>query len=432
MLLMLENFRDLIWGIPCAILLAVAGIYVIIQTRFFSLPHVNSTQKRRNGAGMLSQLRAISTALGGTVGIGSIIGVAYALKEGGPGSLFWMWVCALFGMAVKYAEVSLAVRYRAGTNGSVNGGAPYIFELCGKPTAARIFALICIISSVGTGCVTQSNAVSSLALQQKFPLLPTALVFTALTAFIIFGGKRMISATDAVLIPAGSLIYILMCIFILTSCSDRLPQTLHTVFNNAFSLRAATGGVGGSVMLCAMRVGFSKGVYSNEAGMGTSPFAHASSSSAQPHRQGVWGMFEVFFDTFIVSTLTALALLCSGHGDVGSMFRSFFGTGGELLLTAMTAVFAFAAMLSWCFYAECCLGFLHAGTLNRWMYRLAFVAAVFIGCLVPAEPVWIISDLLNAAMLFPNTLLLFSSSDNILKNYKGVANEQHVTNTRAA
>lgn len=414
MLSMLQPLRELLWGFPLIALLVVSGGYFTLRTGFFQLHPLRLCRNTlgnlfRQKEGRWDLLASVSTAIGGTVGVGSITGVAYGIAVGGAGSVFWMWVSGLTGMALKYAEVYLAVAHRKRLpDGSHTGGAPYGLADAGFRPLGVLFALLCVFASFGVGNLAQIGALAEATGVLGIPPTVCGLVCAGLLAFALFGGRKRIGKLNTALVPAASALYLLALLWILLCRLPALPEAFGRILREAFGLRAAFGGVTGSLLSRALREGFARGVFSNEAGVGSSPLAHASSGESDPQKQGEWGAFEILADTFLVSTLTALALLVAGSEDfrVAALFQRVFGTGGLLLFTVLAAIFAFSSILSWCYYSDVCLAFLaipHGET----VYRLLSVCMAFFGAFVPLRSLWAAADILNALMILPNLFFLF-------------------------
>lgn len=352
----------------------------------------------------VSPFSAVATALGGTVGIGSIVGVGYALSSGGAGSIFWMWVCSFFGMGLKYAEIKIALN---GKSQKSSGGAPFRLASLGYKRIASLFCFFCIAASFGTGNLTQSGAIASFLLNREVPPLLSALLCCVLIGFAVFGGKRRIASANAVLVPAASAVYLAVCLCIIILNASRLGYAFKEIFKGAFGVSAVTGGFSGAMLSQVIREGFARSLFSNEAGMGSSPLAHGS-VEGDGRVQSEWGLFEIFFDSFVVSTLTALCMLSAGFTDPTAMFSSVFGKTGLWLMGILLALFAFASVISWCYYGQCCLEFLFPNSrkLNA-VYKTLFSLTAFFGVYLSGSLIWETADLLNAFMLFPNLFLLF-------------------------
>lgn len=367
-------------------------------------------QKTKNG---ISPFSALMTALGGTVGVGSILGVGYGIAVGGAGSVFWMWVCSALSMGLKYAEVRISMN---GRKKDAPGGAPFRLREKGYFKLSAFFCFVCILSSFGTGSLTQISAVVKIFGSHGVNITFLAFICACVTAFAVFGGRKRISKLNTFLVPLASAAYIIICIFILIRNRQEAGNAFLCIFRNAFGFDAAAGGFSASLMSLALREGFARSIFSNEAGMGSSALAHASVSDTTPHRQGEWGMFEIFFDSFVVSTLTALCLISSGTYDCDTMFCMVFGNSGYLVLGVMTAVFACASVMSWCYYGESCLVCLRAKKKFFIFYRAAAVFNVFFGAFASFDKIWDAADILNALMLFTNLFLMFISRREINEN----------------
>lgn len=409
--MLLTAVRDALWGFPVVALLLITGGYFTVRTRFFQFHPVRLLKETvfsllRQKTGRRQLLASVSTALGGTVGVGSIAGVAVGIAVGGPGSVFWMWVSGLTGMALKYAEVFLAVRHgKRLPDGGCSGGTPYALTDAGFPLLGKFFAVCTVFASFGVGNLTQVGALSECTGVFGLSKLPCGLLCSALLACCVFGGQKRIGRINSLLVPAASVLYLLGACLVIASHLSALPGAFRAILSGAFGIRAAAGGISGSLLAVSMREGFARGVFSNEAGVGSSALAHASSGESDPQKQGLWGAFEVLADTFLVSTLTAFALLCAGGTGAAETAKTQFGNAGLLLFTLLTAVFAFSSMLSWCFYADVCLVFLRIPG-GRTLYRVLAVLTAFLGCFAPSRLFWCVSDILNAMMIFPNLFLL--------------------------
>jgi AGCS family alanine or glycine:cation symporter len=361
--------------------------------------------KDKNG---ISPFSAVMTALGGTVGVGSIVGVGYGIAVGGAGSIFWMWVCSFFGMGLKYAEVRIALNKRERVNGDFIGGAPFRLHGIGYKGLAFLFALCCITASFGTGNITQIGTVSSFLSEEGVPKTVCAGLCFAAVSISVFGGRKRIASLNVFAVPTASALYIAVCVAVLLINIDSLPAVLRTIFENAFGFSALTGGVSGALLSTVIREGFVRSMFSNESGMGSSPLAHASSAEVNPDVQAEWGIFEIFFDSFVVSTLTAFCLISSSTYDPFEMFENTFGAVGKWFFLALVCVFALASVLSWCFYAEIAVDYLCPRSLYaKYIYRAAFALVTLAGAFVTGSLLWEIADILNAFMMFPNLFLIY-------------------------
>jgi AGCS family alanine or glycine:cation symporter len=412
--LLLSALKEAVWGIPTLATLTVFSLYFTKKTAFYRISAIKGIIKdtllslgKEKHSGV-SPIAAVATALGGTVGVGSIVGVGYAISVGGAGSVFWMWVCSFLGMGLKYSEVFVALKGRRLKNGSVSGGAPYRLREMGYEKLAIAFCVLCIAASFGTGNLTQVGAISGFLCDMGVSAVLRTVICVFIIALAVFGGRKRIAGINAVIIPVSCAVYISACIFILAVNFSAVIPSLGRIFREAFGFSAIGGGFSGAMLSYVIREGFARSLFSNEAGMGSSPLAHATSAFGSPQSQAKWGIFEIFFDTFIVSTLTAVCLLSSGSGSPADMFFSVFGSIGGYIYGALTAILAFASVISWCYYAECCISFmLPDSKAVFFVYRAAFSLAAVAGVFMSDRVIWDIADILNAFMLMPNLFLLF-------------------------
>ena len=428
MIHILSNIRNFLWGYFAFFILFGYGIFFSFKTKLFPFTAFRETFSflinfNKNKAEGITPLMSLSTALGGTIGIGSIIGVAYSIQIGGCGVIFWMWISGIIGMMTKFSECSLAIKYRETQNNIFIGGTPYILKKSGYKLLASTFAVLCIISSFGTGNITQVNGLSPILLSYGFKTEYIAIFGSLIIFLIIFKGQRLIGKVNEILMPLASIVYIILISLILINNISSIPNAFQLIIKDAFGFNAIGGGFFANYIIRSFRVGFSKGVFSHEAGMGTSPIAHASNNTATPFSGGVLGIFEVFFDTFIVGTMTGIALISSGEFDVLKMFKVYFGDFGETIITTLLVVFVIAAMISWCFYAESCFFFLKAKKWIKLLYRVTFSFTTIIGLFISSNEAWIISDILNISMLLPNIYILTIKNKeviNIIENNKRI------------
>lgn len=424
--------RGLVWGPATIGLILLTGVYFTVGTGFFQLRRMglwlhctllaffrrDAAKPRQDGA--ISQLQAASAALAGTIGTGNIVGTATALAAGGCGAIFWMWISALFGMMTKYAENVLGNHYRfRGTDGTWKGGPMvYIERGLGCRWLAVVFSGACVLASFGIGNMAQANSIAG-ALEEslRIPPLATGIVLTAVMTPVIFGGVKRIGALAERLVPIMALGYLGGGAIILFLNYTQIPDAFASIFAEAFSLRAAAGGVGGTMMAQAMRYGVARGVFSNEAGLGSSVIVNCASDIKEPVQQGMWGIFEVFADTLVICTVTALCIITTGSLGTGldgaalslATFTRDFGRVGALFLAFALCCFAFSTLLTWSYYGERALETL-CGTKPLAGYKILFLAALSVGCVVQLDFVWAASDLLNGLMILPNltALLLLS------------------------
>lgn len=422
--LIAETVKNLIWGMPTVGLILCVGFYFTVRSRWLPILGIKEIAKktigslgksRSSGLKGVTPFMAVATAIGGTVGVGSIIGTGYAIITGGAGSLFWMWISGFFGMMIKYAEVAISVNHRKKTPKGYVGGAMYLLESVGHKRLGILFCLLCIIASFGVGNLAQTNAVSVILDDLGIAPIHTAVIISLFFGLIIFGGQKKIAKINGIIVPLVSLIYLACTVYILFLYRSGITEALVCIFKDAFGLNAAVGGFSGAMLSRAIRVGFARGVFSNEAGMGSSPIAHSAAENADPHTQGLWGIVEIFIDTFIVTTLTGLVLLCSKITDISELFYCCFGNIGRPLLAFLLTVFAYASMISWCFYSEGCIYFLTDKKSCLFLYRFVAVVFAFVGALSSVDIIWNLADIFNGLMIFPNMFLLFIKRKEIIK-----------------
>ena len=408
-----EVLKEYLWGTPTVLLISAAGAYFTAKTGLFSpkrlLEEIKLAFSALKGGqtGGVSALAAAATALGGTVGVGSIIGVGYGIAVGGAGSVFWMWVFSFLFTGLKHAEISVSLKGRVDRGGRIFGGAPFRLKELGFKKLSAAFCVCCIICSFGTGNAAQTGAISGFLFAGGAPPAAGALLCGGFVAFAVFGGNRRIAKLNSVLVPAASAVYTALCCAVIFANAGGVPGAFAEIFESAFGLGQAAGGFSGACLSAALREGCARSVFSNEAGMGSSPLAH-STSGAAPGALCALGTLEIVFDTFIVSTLTALCLLCTGSGTQAQAFSSLFGPAGENMLGALTAVFAFASVISWCYYSESCLFCLFGERkAPRIVYRILYSLAAGAGALTGAEKLLPAADVLNLFMTVPNMFLLY-------------------------
>ena len=422
--------EDFVWGPWMGALLFGIGLYFTVGSGFFQLRRMGEVFRstlgglfsgQRESKGGISPFQAVSTALAGTMGTGNIAGVATAITAGGPGAIFWMWVSALFGMMTKYAEVALAVQYRiTGPGGEHKGGPMYYMEkgLGMKPLAA-VFAALCVAASFGIGNMAQSNSIAESAYAAAgVPPILTGTAVAAVVGFVVVGGVKRIGKVAEAIIPFLSILYTGACLYVLYCNWGQIPAAFSLIFHSAFHPVAAMGGGLGYGVSQAVRLGVARGVFSNEAGLGSAPIAHGAADAKSPRVQGMWGIVEVFLDTILCCTLTTLVILTAEEGklwrcglDGAQLTTAAFGVVmGDLsgyLVAFCMLFFALASMLGWCFYGEKALEYLfpHSGRAIG-IYRFGFIALAVVGACVRVEEIWNLSDLLNGLMAVPNLIAL--------------------------
>lgn len=413
----MEFLNKYLSGIVLPFVLIILGLFFAVKFKFFYIFHPIKTFKtviKDNKKGF----KSLSVALAGTLGIGNIVGVASAIIMGGAGSIFWMWISAFCAMSLKYAEVVLAMKYRRKSEGKFVGGAPYyIYEGLIKKTGKKfayflscIFALLCVINSLTTGNLVQINSVSSITTIN--PLL-FGIIFTVIAFFIIIGGYSRISKITSYLIPFLTIIYVGLCLFIIFNSIDEVPHMLLSIVKDALYPKSALCGFFGYGIVSSMRFGVSRGVLSNEAGCGTSPTAHASSDNTDAHSQGCLGIFEVFVDTVLLCTLTALVILLSDErcenptSLVLNSFKHFIGTIGSNLILVLSILFAFATVICQFFYGIESLTYISKSKKVKAIFTFIFCLVLLIGSVIPMTLMWQISDLTISLMTVFNIICLF-------------------------
>jgi alanine or glycine:cation symporter, AGCS family len=423
----LSQINGIVWGVPMIIAILGTGLFLQVRLRLMPLARLGTGFKlmwegRRAGPeseGEISPFAALMTALAATVGTGNIAGVATAIFLGGPGALFWMWCTALVGMATKYCEVVVAVEYRqVDDKGEHVGGPMYaIRNGLGQGWAwlGAAFAIFGGIAGFGIGNMVQANAIASV-LQSTFsvPVWVSGIILAALTGLVILGGIKRIGHVAEALVPAMIVGYIALTLFVLAAYASAIPGAFALVFTHAFTPAAATGGFTGAAVAAALRYGVARGIFSNEAGLGTAGIAQAAGTTTSSVRSGLIGMMGTFIDTIIVCTMTGLAILVTGawtSGETGAALSSLAyetaipGVGGYLLAIAL-AVFAFTTILGWSYYGEKCWEFLIGSTRFEIPYRWIWTGFVFLGAVAELDFVWLVADTLNAFMAVPNLLSL--------------------------
>lgn len=398
----LEKINSCVWGGGLIFLLLFTGLIYTIKLRFIQLRTIPFLLKSKGGKneekGGLSQWKTVCMSLGTAMGTGNITGVAAAVALGGAGAVFWMWISALLGMALVYAENSLSVLY---SNKDRRGPMAYLTNGLGSPLLGMIFAVMCLGASVGMGGMIQvSSLMECTGSSGGIKAFPAAVVIFMLIFLVTKGGAKRIGTAAQTLLPAASVIYGIMCVVILVKFRSQLPGAVRSIFTEALGLeQAASGGVG-----YAISVGIRRGIFSNEAGLGSSPILHSAAESDSPGLQGMWSMFEVFFDTMICCTLTALVMLCtSGDGTVTGAFSSVFGSSTGIILSAEMAVFAFCTIIGWYYCGETAWRFI-SGKNSGKVFPAVFSGMAALGAIVSLNTVWLISDIFNGLMAFPNLI----------------------------
>ena len=453
--------NDIAWGPWMLVLLVGTGVYLsvkvgFIQFRKFGYAMKNTIgklfQKQTAAGGEVTPFQAMTTALAATVGTGNIAGVTGAIAVGGPGAVFWMWISALFGMVTKYAEVVLAVKYRERNEKGDYVGGPmyYIKNGLGKKWnwLAVVFSILACLAAFGIGNMTQVNTIASsfnaainafggntaatmiTLFGQVVPVSSIAVggVVAVIVALTLFGGIKRIGSVTERLVPLMAAVYIICALCVIGTNLGSIGKIFAMIFKGAFSAEAALGGAFGITIMQTIQKGVGRGVFSNEAGLGSAPMAHAATSEKDPVKQGMYGIFEVFMDTIVICTLTAFTLLCgvesgvsitwgqsAGTELISAAFSTVFGGQiGSLIIAVAISLFALSTILSWSLYGTRCCEFLlgHKATL---VYQIVFVSVIIIGATLDLELVWNIADTLNGFMAIPNLIALLGLSGVVIK-----------------
>lgn len=425
-----------VWGVPMLILLMGTGVALLFVTGGVQFRHIGTALRevlgklrhRTSDHGSVTPFQAVATALASTVGVGNIAGVATAITLGGPGALFWLWVSGILGMGTKYAEIVIALHYRErDASGVMRGGAMYTLKKRGLGWLGGIFALLTSLAAFGIGNMVQANSVAQ-SLQTSFGFSPhiTGAVLVVISAFVILGGIKRIAAFAEVLVPFMAIMFLVGGWVLLAMNADRIPEALSMVFRGAFTGTAATGGFAGATIMMAMRYGVARGLFSNEAGLGSAPMVHATADTDHPARQGLYGIFEVFVDTILICTTTGLVVLVSGDWSGGATgaalsvqaFSSGLpGTWGGIIVTTGLVLFAFSTLIGWSYYGETGIVYL-VGTRAAKPYRVLWLVFMYLGAIGSLHLVWDIADTLNGLMAIPNLISVLISLPLLRKLHK--------------
>ena len=425
-----------IWGAPLLILLSGTGLYLTLRLGFIQIRYLPRAlgylfKKDKGGKGDVSSFAALCTALAATIGTGNIVGVATAVQAGGPGAIFWMWLVALLGMATKYAECLLAVKYRVrDKNGFMAGGPMYYIERgLGIKWLAKLFALFGVmVAFFGIGTFPQVNAITH-AMQDTFniPVLVTAIIVTLLVGLIILGGVKRIATASSVIVPFMAILYVTTSLVIILLNIEKVPDAISLIIYSAFNPQAALGGAVGFTVMKAIQSGVARGIFSNESGLGSAPIAAAAAQTREPARQGLISMTGTFLDTIIVCTMTGIVLVLTGAWNNPELagatvtnyaFAQGLGTSiGATIVTVGLLFFAFTTILGWCYYGERCFVYL-VGIRGVKLYRLAYIVLVGLGSFLHLNLIWIIADIVNGLMAFPNLIALIGLRKVVIEETK--------------
>jgi len=429
----LNAIDSFLWGAPLIVLLVGTGVLLTVRLSLIQVVRLPQALRlilraKSRGLGDISSFKALCVALAATIGTGNIVGVATAVKVGGPGAIFWMWTAAFFGMATKYAEGLLAVKYRTtDARGEIAGGPMYYIRRgMGekyRPLATFFAAATVLVAFFGIGTFPQVNAiVDSVELSFGVPRLYTDIVLTLLIAAITIGGIRSIAAVAARVIPFMAALYVVICLGLILAHLGEIPAALALIIDSAFTGTAATGGFAGATVMMAMKNGIARGVFSNESGLGSAPIAAAAAKTNEPAEQGLVSMTGTFIDTIIICSMTGLVLVLTGAWQggtagaamTGAAFTSFYGTIGGALLTVSLALFAFTTILGWNYYGERAVVYL-AGRGGILPYRIVFIVLIALGAFLKLEAIWILADIVNGLMAIPNLIALIALSGVVVR-----------------
>jgi len=447
--------NNFVWGVPMLVLLVGTGILMTVLTKFFQVSHIKTWLKNTIGSiftekhitkhtkkddKSISQFQSLCTALAATIGTGNIVGVATAIATGGPGAIFWMWIVALFGMMTRFSENVLGIYYRRKNNkGEWSGGAMYYlrdglgsqigFKKFGS-FLAILFSTFCLLASFGIGNMSQINSIAG-NMQSAFNVPPfiTGIVLMVIAGLVILGGIKRIAAVAEKFVPFMAIFYILGTFIIWFVNIEQTGAMLTSIFKGAFGIKAVGGGIVGSGIKMAITWGMKRGVFSNEAGLGSSVMVHSNSNVKEPVRQGMWGIFEVFTDTIIVCTLTAFVILSSGLVDletgkvlssvtdsalVGEAFSTVFGSFGPIFIAIAILLFAFSTVLGWSHYGTKACEYLF-GEKSTIIYKVFFIIVIFFGATMSLDLAWDLSDTFNGLMAIPNLIGIITLSPIVMK-----------------
>ena len=432
----LNQIDSFVWGPPLLILLVGTGILLTYRLRLLQIFQLKKAlslifSAENKGSGDIDSFKALCTALAATVGTGNIVGVATAIKAGGPGAIFWMWIAAFFGMATKYAEGCLAVKYReVDSNGEISGGPMYYIKNGlgekWKPLAFLFSFCGVLVAYFGIGTFAQVNSIIDIS-NITFGVSPYIVggIVTALVAAITLGGLQSIAKTAEKIVPTMAVVYFIVTVTILVLSWDKIPAAIMMVLESAFTPTAAMGGFLGASVIVAMRNGIARGVFSNESGLGSAPIVAAAAKTKWPAEQGLISMTGTFIDTIIICTLTGLTIIVSGEwmGNLNgaaltnAAFGSVFPTIGSYLLCICLALFAFTTILGWNYYGERCIIYL-AGVKAVLPYRIVFILLIASAAFLKLEVIWVLADIVNGLMAIPNLIALIGLSGVVVAETK--------------
>jgi AGCS family alanine or glycine:cation symporter len=419
--------NGLVWGPPMLVLLMGTGIVLLFVTGGVQFRHIGTAlrevfgklRKRTAQKGNVTPFQAVATALASTVGVGNIAGVATAITLGGPGALFWLWISGILGMGTKYAEIVIALHYRErDASGTMRGGAMYTLKKRGLGWLGGVFAMLTALAAFGIGNMVQANSVAQ-SMQTTFGVSPqiVGVVLVVVAGLVIIGGLKRIAAFAEVLVPFMAIVYLGGGLVLIAMNAGRIPEVLGMVFRGAFTGTAAAGGFAGATIMMAMRYGVARGLFSNEAGLGSAPMVHATADTDHPSRQGLYGIFEVFVDTILICTTTGLVVLLAGPWQTGATGAALStqafsaglpGTWGGIIVTTGLVLFAFSTLIGWSYYGETGAVYLF-GSRVAIPYRVLWLLFIYLGSVGSLQLVWSIADTLNGLMAIPNLISVLIS-----------------------
>lgn len=430
------SINNVVWGPEMLILLFGTGIYFTVRTRFFQIRKfktiLNNTffsifkKQESKNIKSITPFQALTTALAGTIGTGNIVGTATAIAIGGPGALFWIVASAFFGMMTKYAEILLSIKYRKTKKDGTFVGGPmyYIRDGLKAKWLAAFFAIFGFLASFGIGNIAQINSISTSMYNSLHikPLL-TGIVVAILISLVILGDVKKIAKTTEKIVPFMACFYIFITLIVLVANIKNLSNSIYLIFKCAFNNTSAIGGFVGSSIMLTIKNGVAKGIFTNEAGLGSSPIAHAIADTNHPVSQGMWGIFEVFVDTIVICSCTGLAIISSGTWTSGLLgadlsiaaFSTGLGKFAPISLSIAIFFFAFSTLITWSFYGEKCLEYLCGSSKYNIIYKLIYICVIVIGSTANLKLVWDISDTLNGFMAIPNLIAILALSNTVIK-----------------
>ena len=425
---MLEKINSIIWGVPLILLMLSLGIYLSVGGGFFQIRRIgyvfkNTVLCREKGTGGVSVFESVWASVGSSVGVGNIAGVAGAVYAGGAGVLFWMIISAVLGMSIKFAEILLAAKYRKSADGKNFGGPMYYMrDGAGFKILPVIFSCLCIMCCLLMGNAVQSAEISEAAARLGISRIYSATAFTVISAFICIGGMKSIGKAASVIVPFMASFYIFGTIIAIIFNLDKLPDVLFRIVSEAFDTGKTPSWK--IAVFYAMQLGFSRGIFSNESGLGTAPIAHAAAENAEGVRQAMWGIFEVVLDTLTICTLTGIAVLISGENTAHEAFGKLF-FGGERFVDIAIIFFAFSTVIGWQYFGNVCLGYLTDREFKTW--KIVYSAVTFLSMYYAGELtgiIWTAADCINGLMTFVNIIALFALSGYVIKEEKKILNNR--------